>query len=58
MDLFGEGPVVVGPVADDLGSASLSARAAFSGYRAATGWPDAPRPVLSIELLPGAGPRR
>lgn len=50
--LFGDGPVVVGPVADDLGSASLSARAAVSGHRAASGWPDAPRPVLSIELLP------
>jgi PucR C-terminal helix-turn-helix domain/GGDEF-like domain len=52
IDLFGEGPVVVGPAADDLGSASLSARAAVSGHRAASGWPDAPRPVLSDELLP------
>ncbi len=52
VDLFGDGPVVVGPVTEDLGGASLSARAAFSGYRSATGWPDAPRPVLSIELLP------
>jgi DNA-binding PucR family transcriptional regulator len=43
---------VVGPVADDLGSASTSARAAVSGHRAASGWPDAPRPVLSNELLP------
>ena len=50
--LFGDGPVVVGPVADDLGSASVSARAAISGQRAASGWPDAPRPVLSNELLP------
>jgi hypothetical protein len=50
--LFGEGAVVVGPVADDLGSASISARAAVSGHRAASGWPDAPRPVLSDELLP------
>ncbi len=52
VDLFGEGPVVVGPVVDDLGSAHLSARAAVSGHRAAPGWPDAPRPVLSSELLP------
>jgi DNA-binding PucR family transcriptional regulator len=51
-DLFGEGPVVVGPVADDLGGASTSARAALSAHRAASGWPDAPRPVLSTELLP------
>jgi len=50
--LFGDGPVVVGPVTEDLGSGSLSARAAVSGHRAAPGWPDAPRPVLSIELLP------
>jgi sugar diacid utilization regulator len=51
-DLFGEGPVVVGPVADDLGGASSSARAALSAHRASSGWPDAPRPVLSTELLP------
>lgn len=51
-DLFGEGPVVVGPVAGGLSSASTSARAALSAHRAATGWPDAPRPVLSTELLP------
>ena len=51
-DLFGEGPVVVGPVADDLGGASTSARAALSAHRAASGWPEAPRPVLSTELLP------
>ena len=52
VDLFGEGPVVVGPVADDLAHAHLSARAAASAHRAAAGWPDAPRPVLSGELLP------
>ena len=51
-DLFGEGPVVVGPVTDDLGHAHLSARAALSAYRSATGWPEAPRPVRSDELLP------
>lgn len=51
LGLFGDGAVVVGPVTDDLGSASHSARAAVSGHRAATGWPDAPRPVLSDELL-------
>jgi sugar diacid utilization regulator len=49
---FGDGPVVVGPRADDLGSAHVSARAALSGLRAAVGWPDAPRPVASDELLP------
>jgi hypothetical protein len=49
--LFGEGPVVAGPVAADLAGAAVSARAAISAYRAAPGWPDAPRPMLSSELL-------
>jgi len=51
VDLFGTGPVVAGPVAADLAGAAASARAAVSAYRSAPGWPDAPRPVLSIELL-------
>ena len=51
-ELFGEGPVVVGPVTDGLDHAHLSARAAMSAYRAASGWPEAPRPVRSSELLP------
>lgn len=50
--LFGEGPVVVGPVSADLGQAHVSARAALSALRAAPGWPRAPRPVRSAELLP------
>ncbi|MEO9323446.1 helix-turn-helix domain-containing protein [Nocardioides sp. C4-1] len=49
---FGDGPVVVGPVAETLGRAYVSARAALAAHRAAAGWPDAPRPVLSSELLP------
>lgn len=51
-DLFGEGPVVVGPITDGLDHAHVSARAAMSAYRAAAGWPEAPRPSASIELLP------
>ncbi|MBB3044070.1 helix-turn-helix domain-containing protein [Nocardioides sp. LMS-CY] len=51
-DHFGPGPVVVGPVADGLGSAHVSARAALAAHRAAPGWPDAPRPVRSADLLP------
>ena len=51
-DLVGEGPVVVGPVSPDLGQAHVSARAALSALRAAPGWPQAPRPVRSAELLP------
>lgn len=50
--LFDPGPVVAGPVVADLAGAHLSARAALAGHRAADGWPDAPRPVLSSELLP------
>ncbi len=52
VDHFGPGPVVVGPVTDDLSHAHASARAAMSAYRSAGGWPEAPRPVGSEELLP------
>lgn len=51
-DQFGAGPIVVGPVVDDLAQAYGSARAALSGHRAAVGWPEAPRPVRSSDLLP------
>ncbi|GAB2860045.1 PucR family transcriptional regulator [Nocardioides pacificus] len=51
-DLFGPGPVVVGPVTGDLSGAHVSARAALSAHRACTGWPEAPRPVRSGDLLP------
>lgn len=49
---FGPGAVVTGPVVGDLLSASVSARAALAGLRAAVAWPDAPRPVSSEDLLP------
>ncbi len=49
---FGDGPVVVGPVVPDLLHGSISARAATAGLRAAPGWPEAPRPVTSDDLLP------
>jgi hypothetical protein len=48
----GPGPVVVGPQVADLYDSTTSARAALAGLRAATGWPDAPRPVPAAELLP------
>ncbi|MBE1537865.1 hypothetical protein H4W34_007698 [Actinomadura algeriensis] len=48
----GPGPVVVGPQVDDLYDSTVSAQAAVAGLRAAAGWPDAPRPVLAVELLP------
>ncbi|WP_232548264.1 PucR family transcriptional regulator [Propioniciclava soli] len=52
VDFFGAGPVVVGPLVDDLSEAVVSARAALSGRRAAPAWPEAPRPVLARSLLP------
>jgi hypothetical protein len=51
-DAFGAGPVVAGPTVPDLGDAHHSASEALSGLRAVVGWPDAPRPVRSAELLP------
>ncbi len=50
--LFGPGPVVVGTAVTGLLAAHHSARAAQSAFRAAAGWPQAPRPVLADELLP------
>jgi DNA-binding PucR family transcriptional regulator len=49
---FGPGPMVVGPAAPDLLSATRSARGAIAGLQAAAAWPDAPRPVLADDLLP------
>jgi DNA-binding PucR family transcriptional regulator len=51
-DLFGPGPIVIGPIVPDLMAAVTSARAAVAGLRAAPAWPDAPRPVEADELLP------
>ena len=51
-DAFGSGPVVAGPSVPDLGEAHRSASEALSGLRAVVGWPDAPRPVRSADLLP------
>jgi DNA-binding PucR family transcriptional regulator len=51
-DVFGAGPVVVGPTVTDLGEAHRSAADALSGLRAVVGWPAAPRPVRSVDLLP------
>lgn len=49
---FGDGPVVAGPTVDTLAEAHRSAVEALSGLRAVVGWPAAPRPVRSGELLP------
>nr|WP_084763942.1 helix-turn-helix domain-containing protein [Knoellia subterranea] len=50
-ELFGDGPIVVGPVVPHLYAAGRSARAALSGHSAAPAWPAAPRPVASEDLL-------
>lgn len=51
VDLWGEGPVVVGPLVPHLFAAGRSARAAQSGFAAAAAWPQAPRPCHADELL-------
>jgi hypothetical protein len=45
------GPVVVGPVVEDLSSAAVSVREALAGLAAVAAWPSAPRPVHASELL-------
>ncbi len=49
---FGSGPVVVGPTVEHLMDAAASTREALAAFRAAAGWPEAPRPVASHDLLP------
>lgn len=51
-EFFSPGPVVVGPLTEDLSLGHVSARAALSAHRAAAGWPEAPRPVASGDLMP------
>lgn len=51
-DHFSEGPIVVGPVVDELTNAPTSARAAMAGARVACGWPEGPRVLSSTDLLP------
>jgi DNA-binding PucR family transcriptional regulator len=49
---FADGPVVAGPTVPTLAEAHHSATEALSGLRAVVGWPGAPRPVRSEDLLP------
>jgi DNA-binding PucR family transcriptional regulator len=51
LGVFGDGPVVVGPVVPHLFAAGRSARAAISGHTAAPAWPGAPRPARAVDLL-------
>ncbi len=49
---FADGPVVIGPTMPNLSNAPTSADEAMAGIAAVVGWPNAPRPVHSLELLP------
>ncbi|MEH3155291.1 MAG: helix-turn-helix domain-containing protein [Gordonia paraffinivorans] len=49
---FADGPVVIGHTTPNLGAAHGSAAEALAGMEAVAGWPGAPRPVHSWELLP------
>ena len=49
---FGPGPVVVGPVAADIGEAAAQTQTALRALRAVPAWPGAPRPVSADDLLP------
>lgn len=51
-ELYGSGPVVVGPAAEDLHGARTSAAAALAAHSAAGGWPGVPRPARADDLLP------
>lgn len=52
LDHFADGPVIVGPTMADLASAPTSAAEAMAAAAAVVGWPTAPRPVHSMDLLP------
>lgn len=49
---FADGPVVIGPTTPNLTTAHASAVEAMAAIEAVPGWPGAPRPVHSLELLP------
>jgi hypothetical protein len=52
LPVFGDGPVVAGPLAKDISAATAVTQAALSGLRAVPAWPAAPRPVSADALLP------
>jgi PucR C-terminal helix-turn-helix domain/GGDEF-like domain len=52
LPVFGDGPVVAGPIAKDISAAAAVTQAALSGLRAVPAWPGAPRPVSADALLP------
>ncbi|MCP9276591.1 PucR family transcriptional regulator [Mycolicibacterium arenosum] len=52
LEVFDDGPVVIGPLATSLSAAHYSAAEAIAGMNAVSGWTGAPRPVAARELLP------
>ena len=52
LDVFADGPVVIGPTAPTLDRGAHSATEAIAGMNAVAGWRGAPRPVPARELLP------
>ena len=52
LEVFADGPVVIGPIASSLSAAHYSAAEAIAGMNAVAGWSGAPRPVTARELLP------
>lgn len=48
---FGPGPLVHGPLVEDLVEGAISAAAAVAGHEAAAGWPGRPHPVAADDLL-------
>ncbi|MEO9138682.1 MAG: helix-turn-helix domain-containing protein [Jatrophihabitans sp.] len=52
LSAFGDGPVVIGPLAADVAGAVGATQAALSGLRVVPAWPGAPRPVHADALLP------
>jgi len=52
LEVFADGPVVIGPTAPTLTAAHRSATEAIAGMNAVAGWSGAPRPVAARELLP------
>lgn len=52
LEHFADGPVVIGPTTPNLVSAPASATEAIASMEAVVGWPGAPRPTYSSDLLP------
>jgi DNA-binding PucR family transcriptional regulator len=52
VEVFADGPVVIGPTARTFAAAHTSATEAIAGMNAVAGWSSAPRPVAARELLP------